>query len=189
MNTANFNLLDKLIAQWRLNKVLPFVVKGSQVLDFGCGHQHYLLKTIASKIGYGIGLDYDPGQTTQSNLKLILDNFTASLPISSGKLDTIFMLAVLEHLSLEKLDKLLIEFWRVLKFGGQIVMTTPTPSAKSLLEFLAFKAKIISSQEIADHKHYYSKLEIFSLAKKFKFKVVKYSIFQLGLNSIIVLRK
>jgi len=69
------------------------------------------------------------------------------------------------------------------------VLTTPTPNSKWLLEFLAYKMKLISIQEIKDHKKYYDKGEIKKLAKECKLKLVDYKLFQLGLNSRAILEK
>jgi hypothetical protein len=49
--------------------------------------------------------------------------------------------------------------------------------------------KLISIQEIKDHKKYYDKGEIKKLAKECKLKLVDYKLFQLGLNSRAILEK
>jgi 2-polyprenyl-3-methyl-5-hydroxy-6-metoxy-1,4-benzoquinol methylase len=114
--------------------------------------------------------------------------FKNKLPDNIGKFDKIVMLAVLEHIEVNNVDNLLAEFKKVLKNKGQIILTTPTPISKPLLEILA-KLGIINNDEIADHKKYYSKTDITELAHKNKLKLVSYKLFQLGFNSEIIFEK
>lgn len=68
-------------------------------------------------------------------------------------------------------------------------MTTPTPKSKPLLEFLAFRLHIINEEEILEHCHYYGKKEMENLALNLKMTLMQYQLFQLGLNSLTVLKK
>ena len=69
------------------------------------------------------------------------------------------------------------------------MLTTPTRMAKPILEFMAFQLHIINEDEILEHQHYYSKRDIVMLGKKLGMELVKYSYFEMGLNSIIVYKK
>ena len=87
------------------------------------------------------------------------------------------------------MDPLFTEFRRILKDDGRILLTTPTPASRPLLEFLAFKLKIISGPEIADHKHYYSRADIGGIAARHGLACETYRTFQFGLNSFASLVK
>ena len=65
-------------------------------------------------------------------------------------------------------------------------MTTPTKMAKPVLEFMAFVG-IVDKDNIAEHKHYWSKKEIYDLAEKAGFVVKKYKKFQIGFNQLATL--
>ena len=62
------------------------------------------------------------------------------------------LLAVLEHLNYP-LD-MLREIARVLKPNGILLLTVPSHLAKPVLEFLAYKLKIVSEDEIRANKSY-----------------------------------
>jgi len=188
MGTKDFNLVDKMIAGWRLSKVLGLIKKNDKVLDLGCGSQGYFLNFIKNKIKIGYGLDYDVENRTEGNLifiKLILKN---KLPKEVKSVDKIVMLAVLEHLEIDSVGNLMNQFKNILNKKGQIILTTPTPMSKPLLEILA-KLNIINRQEIADHKKYYDKKSMIKIAVENGFKLVSYKLFQMGLNSVVVFEK
>lgn len=80
------------------------------------------------------------------------------IPLPDQSVDCVTMLALLEHLN--KPGAVLREVFRILKPGRKVILTTPAPYSKPLLEFLAFRLKLISAEEIMDHKHYFSGPEI-----------------------------
>ncbi len=190
MGTKDFNLLDNIIAGWRLKQVIGYVKIGDKVLDFGCGYQAYFLRQIKNTVSAGIGIDYDiENIKIGSNINLVKLRFIDKLPIGDNFLNKVFLLAVIEHIPLISVLPLLYELRRVLKKGGKIILTTPTPFGKKILEFLAFKLKIISAKEIRDHKKYFNYEDFREIAGKLNFKIVKYKTFQFGINSICMLEK
>jgi ubiquinone/menaquinone biosynthesis C-methylase UbiE len=189
MGTSNFNIIDNIIAYLRLNKINKYIKKDSIVLDFGCGNQAYFLKHIKNKIKEGIGLDYDVRtKKILPNIRLVKFKYSNRLPYPNNYFNQVYMLAVLEHLKPNEVDSLFKEFKRVLKINGQVILTTPTQFSKPILEFLAFKLHLISTEEIADHKKYYNKEDIDKIVYKAGFVIEEYKQFQFGLNSYIVLK-
>jgi cyclopropane fatty-acyl-phospholipid synthase-like methyltransferase len=190
MGTKDFNALDLFICRWRSRIVRRFLRPGTILLDFGCGHQALFLQSVQNDISHGIGLDYDatPGQLS-SNLEIQNFHFKTRFDFTDGTFDHITILAVLEHIPLDQVDTLFGEFHRILKDGGSVLLTTPTPASKPLLEFLAFKLRIISGPEIADHKHYWNQADIAALATRNGYTCATYRNFQFGLNSFAVLNK
>lgn len=167
-----------------------FVGKDETVLDFGCGFQSYLLHHISRDIREGIGVDYDADESASSgNVKLIRFRYDGRFPFEDKKFDKVFMLAVFEHIPLDQTVPLLIELKRILKDDGRIVLTIPTPKGKPVLEFLAFTLGIISKEEIADHKKYYTKEDIKEEAGKAGLELEYHSYFQFGWNSLQVLKQ
>ena len=189
MNTQNFNFVDKIIAKYRLGKVLKYVEKNDLILDFGCGSKSYLLDLSKSKIKFGVGIDYDAKNNIKDNIEYRKYKYNGRLPFKDKSFDKVFMLAVLEHINEDEVLKLFNEFKRILKSDGKIVLTTPTPPSKYFLEFLAYRLKVISREEIADHKKYYNKLDLKDLCQKTGLKLSTYSLFLGGLNSCAVLEK
>jgi len=189
MNTANFNFLDKLTCKYRLSATAKYIARNDTVLDFGCGVQHYLLNWGKNKFRVGYGLDYDIKDCQKENIRLLNYKFQGKLPFGDNFFDKVFLLAVLEHIKENDASMLFSEFSRVLKKDGQIIITTPTIRGKAALEFLALKLRILSFEEISDHKHYYTENEVSNLAIANGLKVVSFKTFQFGLNSLYVIGK
>lgn len=98
------------------------------------------------------------------------------------------LLAVLEHLNYP-LD-MLRETARVLKPNGILLLTVPSHLAKPVLEFLAYKLKIVSEDEIRDHKTYYNKKDLTTLIEQTpNLHLHRHSYFQLGMNNFAIIRK
>lgn len=188
VGTKDFNFVDNIIAKWRLGKVEKAIELNDEVLDFGCGNQGYFLRSVSKKIKRGVGIDYDVDVGDEGNLKFMSLKIKNKLPFEDNTFSKVVMLAVLEHIEPEKVNKLFSEFKRVLKNDGKIVLTTPTPRNKPLLEMLA-KIGVISETEIEDHKKYYDKKSLVVLARENGFNFESYQLFQLGLNGLAVFKK
>lgn len=69
-----------------------------------------------------------------------------------------------------------------------LYITTPSKKSKKLLEFLAFKLKLISKEQILDHKNYFDKDELISIFIKawFKKENIEYKKFQFWYNQLLV---
>ena len=191
MARKDWNALDKLIARFRYVQVNKYITKGSVIVDIGCGREGEFLLHNKDIISKGFGFDYRIKDHAIDNINLINNKKLKKLPLDDNSVDTVFLNAVLEHL--ETPEKVLTDALRVLKKNGKIVMTTPTPISKPILEFMAFKIHIINEDEILDHKHYYNQKDIKNLVKElnktYKVKLLKYKKFELGVNSLIVLEK
>ena len=181
-----WTVFDRFLANRRLSRVTEYISKKDIVLDVGCGRGDNL-KALSSRIKKGVGVDLFDASFSQKNLKFIKADFdNEKLPIEPKSIDRIIFLAVLEHLN--NPEKVTSEFYRALKPGGLVILTTPSPYAKPILETLA-KLQILNKDEILDHKHYFSKSEIYNLFTRYKFKQEKLSYFQVGMNICGVFKK
>jgi cyclopropane fatty-acyl-phospholipid synthase-like methyltransferase len=190
MGTKDFNALDLFICRWRSGIVRRHLRPASSLLDFGCGHQALFLRSVAPDLTRGVGLDYDATPARPAaNLEIRNFHFKDRFDYADGTFDHVSILAVLEHIPLDAVDVLFREFHRILKPGGSVLLTTPTPASQPLLEFLAFKLKIISGPEIADHKHYWSRTDIEALATRTGFACDTFHKFQFGYNCFAALTK
>jgi len=189
MNTKEFTLSDKILSNYRLSVVIKYIEKDDVILDFGCGVQHYLLSRFKHRFKSGFGLDYDIKDYQEGNIVLTNYKYQGNLPLECNFFDKIFLLAVLEHIEIKDVRALFLEFSRILKKNGRIIITTPTPRCKPILEFIAFKLKLVAVQEVTDHKHYYIGKEINDLAGRSGLKVIYSKLFQFGLNSLYVIEK
>jgi predicted SAM-dependent methyltransferase len=93
------------------------------------------------------------------------------------------MLAVFEHIEYDKLSFVLKEVRRVLKKDGIFIITTPAPWADKFLHIMA-RFRLISSEEIHEHKHNHSKEKIEDILSKAGFdkRKIKSGFFEIYMN-------
>ncbi|RME93625.1 MAG: methyltransferase domain-containing protein [Candidatus Hydrogenedentota bacterium] len=160
------NKVERFLQLWRFKKI-PSLNLG-KVIDFG-GNKGELRGHIKCEC-------------------YTLVNYDHSI-LKYRKADNIVALAVIEHIEKEKVFEIFKMFnEKNLVTGGRVWITTPTPLAKPILEFLAF-FNIVDKDNIREHKHYWTKKEIYELAKKTGFKIEKYKRFQFGFNQFAIFRK
>jgi len=183
-------ILEQILRQIRFFIVKPLVKKNSIVLDLGCGYDGEFLKKISSKIIEGVGYDLSVKKVkVAKNINLFSKKIDEKLTLPKNYFDLVISLAVFEHLG--KTQDVLNNSYKSLKRGGLLIITTPSPKAKAILELLAFRLRLISQREISDHKHYYNKNEITKMLVVAGFKKDKINIsrFLLGFNTLVVVTK
>lgn len=128
VNNAGRNNESSRIA-W-LQKSLVQVYPGSRILDAGagerkfrgfCNHLNYVAQDFAQYDGKGDARGLQTGAWDQSKLDIVSD--IASIPEPDGSFDAIMCIEVFEHLP----DPLaaIREFARLLRPGGQLILTAP----------------------------------------------------------------
>lgn len=111
-----------------------------------------------------------------------------TLPFEDESFEVVTLLAVLEHLNYPL--ECLHEISRVLKPNGICLLTVPNHLAKPVLEFLAYKLKIVSEAEIRDHKRYYNKQDLLDLLDQTPhLNLKKHHYFQCGMNNFTLIIK
>jgi 2-polyprenyl-3-methyl-5-hydroxy-6-metoxy-1,4-benzoquinol methylase len=159
----NSMFLEKLLQNYRLKLVKPHLF--GDVLDFG-GNKEELKKYVEGKY---LSVNYDHS---------VMEN---------THFDTIVTLAVIEHIHVREVFKIFQKFRIILNQGGTIFLTTPTKMAKPVLEFWSF-ISIVDKKNIEEHKHYWSKKDLYRLANSTGFIVKEYKKFQLGFNQLVVFK-
>lgn len=194
--------LDKLLRQERFRKIKKYIPEDSVVCDLGCGKDAQFLKNISSFIaggptGYvakgaikqGIGLDSAIEDYGGSNLELKNIKIEKNLPLGNESCDIITMVALIEHLSHPQ--EVLNECFRCLKPAGKLIITTPTPLARPILEFLAYWLHLINEKEISDHKNYFwpKNLKQMLVRAGFNRENIKSHFFELFFNNLTISQK
>lgn len=181
---SEWNALDRFIAKIRYKVVNKYVPVNGVMCDIGCGQKADFLLQNASRIKRGYGFDFKISDQTIGNIIIRNNKNITGTELAAESVNAVFMIALLEHL--DNPDVLLTECNRILVPGGYIVLTTPTRLGKFFLEEMAFRWHIINEEEILEHKHYYTKREIFELLEKCGFTNYKYKKFTFGVNSMAV---
>ena len=179
--------LEKLLRNIRVKKVKSYLKDVKIICDVGCGFDAYFLNKIKKSIITGYGIDKKVYQKTGDNLILIKASFFNVLPFQDNYFDAVTMIAVLEHL--DDNNSILKEVNRILKPNGLLIITTPTPRSKKILEFFAYKLHFLNCDEIREHTQYWDKIRITETLEKLNFVIEEYKYFELRLNSITVARK
>lgn len=179
-------LLEPLLRKMRIRQVLPILLQhpGCCLLDIGCGWEGRLLKSVEPYVKRAVGVDFKAPSIATPKLTTIAATLTDELPFPDATFDVVTLLAVLEHLSHPR--AMVGEIFRVLKPGGQVVLTVPSLAAKPVLEFLAYKVGIVSESEIRDHKCYYDRKSLEALFAGSGLAIDRHRYFQLGMNNFLV---
>lgn len=179
-------VLDKFIRWLRFRKIIKYIPKNSTVCDIGCGSNAIFLKSISNLIKFGIGIDKKVEDYKTPKLVLKREYALNKIPLEKQSADIVTMTAVLEHMI--NPQKILNECFRILKNNGKLIITTPSPKAKPILEFLAFKLRLIDGNEIRDHKNYFWPSEIKTMLIKagFEQKNIKTQYFEWRFNLLVV---
>jgi len=154
--------LERLLQKMRFKMVLPYLQ--GDVLDFG-GNKGELSAHVTGRY-YNMNHDHSS--------------------LHTYRVDTIVMLAVLEHLDPATVPDLFRTFKNLLDPGGRLILTTPARIAKPVLNTLAF-LHLLDKENIAEHQHYWNAADIRTLAHSCGFKVTRHTTFQLGFNQLAVL--
>lgn len=173
--------LDRFLQQWRLRVATPWIPDGARVLDVGC-HRGELFERIGKRLGQSVGIDPLAPQVENENWALLPLEFAGALPFKDGSFDCIAMLAVLEHI--RDRNSLAAECKRLLRPGGRLVVTVPSPMVDRLLRVLE-TVKIIDGMSLDQH-HGFRAAETPSVFLPSGFRLEHVGGFQLGANNLFV---
>jgi len=177
-------LLEPYLRKLRISKIRKYIPENGILCDVGCGFNARFLQDVSHYIQKGYGFDKKIEDKSIGNIYIKNADVADRIPLEDETIDCVTMLAVLEHLSDSK--RVLFECHRILKSGGVLILTTPSPMSKPLLEFFSFKLGIVSPTEIADHKHYYSRKELHGLLIGTGFNGIECNSFEFGLNNMAI---
>lgn len=181
-------ILEKFLSIMRFNQALKYVQKNDIVADIGCGYHGYLLSSIADKIKKGIGYDLSVSKLNlPKNIFLKQVNINKKIDSKKNYFDTVIALAILEHV--ENPVFFIKRLKSLLKKNGKIVITTPHRRGKKLLEFLSYTLKMVSTDEISDHKNYFDEKKLQKLLLQNGFRIIKIKTFEFGVNLLAVAQK
>jgi 2-polyprenyl-3-methyl-5-hydroxy-6-metoxy-1,4-benzoquinol methylase len=161
--TRGHGILEGFLARKRAEKADELIsdhLRTGTILDIGCGtHPYFLLnadfyrKHGLDKISSGgNGICSQQNAVTITNFDIERD---VELPYADDSFEVVTMLAVIEHVEPVKLTNILADIQRVLKKGGEYIITTPAFWTDGLLRMLA-GIHVLSREEIDEHKDTYS---------------------------------
>ena len=188
--TNKYSIIDKIIAKFRSREITKnFNLEGKKILDFGCGPNFTELKNTYSTCSKVTLMDKLGEPFKHENTEFI--NFNNDLhdldqKITNKDYDFIFLLAVIEHI--EKPENILKILKKKISDDGILFITAPGKKSQWILEFLAFKLKIINEELLKEHKRYYDESEYEKLSKLAGTKIIKFYYFEFGLNTVCLMK-
>jgi methionine biosynthesis protein MetW len=112
--------------------------KINRILDLGCGDDEFtqeIGKNVGSEELYGIEISEKFGQLAKNRgVKVILADLNKPLPIKAETFDLVIANQVIEHL--HETDLFIKEIFRVLKWDGRAVISTPNLATIENIIFL-----------------------------------------------------
>ncbi|MEN3046500.1 MAG: methyltransferase domain-containing protein [Candidatus Hydrothermales bacterium] len=190
--TRGESFLDNFLAILRSKKadsLIPDDKRKGTILDIGCGlFPYFLTKT---KFKTKVGVDKIKIENVEG-IKIININIEKInyLPFKDETFDVVTSLAVFEHIERAKILKIFKEIKRILKKGGFLILTTPNYFSDFLLKAMA-KLRIVSHEEILEHKKLFKKKELIELLVRagFERKNIEAGYFELGFNIYVRAKK
>jgi len=161
--TRGFGLLERFLARKRAqkaNSLIPQSYRNGRILDIGAGSYPVFLLTTTFLEKFGIDKTFSAFLQTKPKthtLALMCHDIESEdpLPFQDEYFDIVTMLAVIEHIERYNLPRISQELYRILKRGGLLIITTPAEWTGLILNGMAY-LKLISNQEIRDHKGLHS---------------------------------
>ena len=178
--------LDRKIRDARFAKARPFVEVGDDVLDVGCSDGE-MFRQWDDLIGRGIGVDPDlTTATTLGRHELRPGSFPDGLDdgLDDVECDVVTMLAVLEHVPPDSYDALADACARVLRPGGRVIVTVPSPLVDRILDVL-IALRLVDGMHAEEH-HGFVPSDTTEIFGGDRFELVRHRTFQLRLNNLYV---
>jgi 2-polyprenyl-3-methyl-5-hydroxy-6-metoxy-1,4-benzoquinol methylase len=184
-------LLDRALQQWRIRKAATYLKAGDRILDVGCA-DGILFRQIRG-LGESVGLDPDLelDRTVElPNVRFIRGQFPQVMLANEWPrmiFDAITMLAVLEHITPDQHSALVSGCARLLRQGGQLIITVPSPAVDHILAVLK-TLKLVDGMSLDQH-HGFKPHQTADIFSAHGFQPIAHHRFQLGLNNLFVFRR
>ena len=178
--------LDRLLQHWRIAKARPYLARSARVLDVGCA-DGVLVRHLPPSVSQVVAIDPNlPRSFEADRCKFVSGRFPDNLT-DDGPFDAITMLAVLEHIPADQQPRWASACARILKPGGVLIITAPSPVVDRILAFLKWM-RLIDGMSLEEHYGFEPSC-VPSLFSGPNMKLVRAKRFQLGCNNLFVFEK
>ncbi|MBI5151222.1 MAG: class I SAM-dependent methyltransferase [Candidatus Pacebacteria bacterium] len=173
-------LFEPLFQELRIRKILPYLKKDSVLVDIGCDQPQVFIDRIKDDMKACIGIDCVVSRYSYGNVRILCQDLQKKIDFPSQSADIVTMMAVLEHMKHPK--DIVRECFRILKKGGMLLITVPSPSSKPLLDLFA-KVGLVRKEMIEQHENYFTEERLRKVMKNVGFQKVNVQMFEFGFNT------
>ena len=174
--------VDRLGRWWRIRKAERYITLGATVLDVGCG-DGALFRQLGARIGTGVGVDPNAPDSGGGSHTFVRDRFPTAHHLT-GPFDVVTCLAMLEHVQIDEQPALAAELRRLVRPGGRVIVTVPSPLVDPIVDVLRF---LHLGEGVACEQHYgFEPGQTRPLFEAAGFRTEVAKRFQLGLNNLFV---
>lgn len=178
--------VEPLFQTLRINAVNNYAINGGVLLDIGCDEPPMIINRWKKRMAKCIGIDAVAIPRKYENVEIMRQEIDKEIKLPKETADTITLLAVLEHM--KHPADILKECARLLKNKGVLLVTVPSPYAKTILEGMA-KIGLVRQEMIDQHENYFTQKQLRDLVHKAGLEIVQLKSFEFGLNTLLVARK
>jgi SAM-dependent methyltransferase len=178
--------IDIFLQRWRMRMAAVHISAQSRVIDIGA-HRGEFFRLLGDKLQSGFGIEPLLREPLHAASFSIFPGLFPAVKPQNGEWDAITMLAVLEHIPRATQTQLVAACYDLLKSGGKVIITVPSPFVDKILHALR-ATKLIDGMSLEEHFGFLPS-ETPTLFSAPRFSLVSHTRFQLGLNHLFVLRK
>ena len=173
-------LFEPLFQELRIRQILPHLPRGGVFVDVGCDQPQVLIDRVSEEMEICIGLDIVVEPKKYKNVKILHQDLQKKMKLPSTFADAVTLLAVLEHM--KHPNEIVAECFRILKPGGVLLITVPSPASKPILDLFAILG-LVRKEMIEQHANYFTTERLRALMEKTGFSKITVSLFELGCNT------
>jgi SAM-dependent methyltransferase len=176
--------LDRFIQRLRIRQAVRHVPDDARVLDVGC-FDTSLFDAIGPRLGAGVGVDPHIERETRNGNVVLKSGSFPDVDVE-GPFDCICMLAVVEHIPREKHTEVSRVCAELLKPGGRLIVTVPSPIVDRVASLLA-RLRLIDGIDL--DQHYGLAIDEMVAAFSERLRLTVRRRFELGLNNLLVFER
>lgn len=174
--------IEPILQELRIWKIRPHLPKGGDLVDLGCDVPQVLIQKVCGEMRTCVGVDVVVKPKKNGNITLLRQDMQKKVDLPSSSADAVTMLAVLEHMKHPK--DMVREAYRILRPGGVLLVTVPSPASKPFLDVFA-KIGLVRQEMIDQHENYFTLDGLRQLALDAGFSDVVAEHWELGVNSFL----
>jgi SAM-dependent methyltransferase len=178
--------LDRFIQRWRMRCAAAHLPPRARVIDVGAYHGE-LFAYLGDRLTEGFGIEPLLTRPIQSAHYSVQPGYFPVIAPATGGWDAVTLLAVLEHIPPAQQTLIADASARLLKPGGKVIITVPSPAVDAILATLRF-LRLIDGMSLEQHYGFNpaDTLRVFAAPH---FRLHRRETFQLGLNHLFVFER